>query len=110
LSRLVRDSGYKVVVTGEGSDEILGGYDIFNEAKIRRFWRSQPDSQFRPLLLRRLYPYLHNIQQQPDSYRKAFFHIQIAAHTEPFFSHLPRWALTSRLTRISHEHVSIGQP
>lgn len=29
LSGLVRDSGYKVVITGEGSDEILGGYDIF---------------------------------------------------------------------------------
>ena len=37
LSKLVRDQGYKVVLTGEGSDEILGGYDIFKEAKIRRF-------------------------------------------------------------------------
>ena len=33
LSRLVRDSGYKVVLTGEGADEFLGGYDIFKEAK-----------------------------------------------------------------------------
>jgi asparagine synthase (glutamine-hydrolysing) len=38
LSRLVREHGYKVVLTGEGSDEFLGGYDIFKEAKIRRFW------------------------------------------------------------------------
>ncbi len=29
LSRAVRDSGYKVVITGEGSDEILGGYPHF---------------------------------------------------------------------------------
>ena len=29
LSRAVRDSGYKVVFTGEGSDEILGGYVHF---------------------------------------------------------------------------------
>lgn len=29
LSELVRDSGYKVVLTGEGSDEILGGYAHF---------------------------------------------------------------------------------
>jgi len=29
LSRSVRDSGYKVVLTGEGSDEILGGYAHF---------------------------------------------------------------------------------
>jgi asparagine synthase (glutamine-hydrolysing) len=29
LSRAVRDAGYKVVLTGEGSDEILGGYAFF---------------------------------------------------------------------------------
>lgn len=29
LSRAVRDAGYKVVMTGEGSDEILGGYPHF---------------------------------------------------------------------------------
>src|SRR5262245_9786690 len=29
LSHAVRDAGYKVVLTGEGSDEILGGYAFF---------------------------------------------------------------------------------
>jgi len=29
LSRAVRDAGYKVVMTGEGSDEIMGGYAHF---------------------------------------------------------------------------------
>jgi asparagine synthase (glutamine-hydrolysing) len=29
LSRAVRDAGFKVVITGEGSDEILGGYAHF---------------------------------------------------------------------------------
>ena len=29
LSRAVREAGYKVVITGEGSDEILGGYAHF---------------------------------------------------------------------------------
>jgi asparagine synthase (glutamine-hydrolysing) len=97
LSRLVRESGYKVVITGEGSDEILGGYDIFKEAKIRRFWRARSDSKLRPLLLKRLYPYLHNIQNQPDAYRKAFFHINTTQEAEPFFSHIPRWQLTAKL-------------
>lgn len=31
LSKLVRDSGYKVVLTGEGSDEILAGYAHFRQ-------------------------------------------------------------------------------
>ena len=37
LSELARASGYKVVLTGEGADEVFAGYDIFKEAKIRRF-------------------------------------------------------------------------
>ena len=45
LSGLVRNSQLKVVLTGEGADEILGGYDIFKEMVIRRFWAKQPDSQ-----------------------------------------------------------------
>jgi asparagine synthase (glutamine-hydrolysing) len=97
LSRLVRNSGYKVVVTGEGADEVLGGYDIFKETKIRRFWQSQPESQMRPILLRRLYPYLPNMQSQNDAYRKAFFHINVDTNMQPFFSHIPRWQLTARL-------------
>jgi len=58
LSRLVRDSGIKVVLTGEGADEMFAGYDLFREGVIRRFWARQPDSRSRPRLLDKLYPYL----------------------------------------------------
>ena len=44
LSQLVNRSGYKVVLTGEGADEFLAGYDIFKEAKIRAFWSRRPAS------------------------------------------------------------------
>jgi asparagine synthase (glutamine-hydrolysing) len=97
LSRLVRESGFKVVLTGEGADEMLGGYDIFKEAKIRRFWAQNPSSRWRPLLLKRLYPYMDGIQRQPTAYLKSFFHIGEKDVTSPFFSHLPRWELTSKL-------------
>jgi asparagine synthase (glutamine-hydrolysing) len=36
LSRAVRDAGYKVVLTGEGSDEVLGGYLHFRRDMIAR--------------------------------------------------------------------------
>ena len=97
LSKLVRDQGYKVVLTGEGADEVLGGYDIFKEAKIRRFWAQHPHSKIRPILLRRLYPYMKNLQSQPDAYLRAFFHVRNNDLASPFFSHLPRWNMTSRL-------------
>jgi asparagine synthase (glutamine-hydrolysing) len=95
LSRLVRESGHKVVLTGEGSDEILGGYDIFKEAKVRRFCAAQPGSRLRPRLLKRLYPYLPRLQAQPVALLQGFF--RTSGIENPFFSHLPRWEMTSSL-------------
>jgi asparagine synthase (glutamine-hydrolysing) len=97
LSSLVRESGFKVVLTGEGADEALGGYDIFKEAKVRRFWARNLDSKWRPLLLKRLYPYLQDFQRQSPTSLKRFFHVTADDLASPFFSHLPRWELTSRL-------------
>jgi len=105
LSRKVRERGFKVVITGEGADELLGGYDIYKEAKIRRFWGARPDSRLRPLLLKRLYPYLGNIQAQPEAYRRAFFHVRPEDLSNPFFSHLPRWGLTARLKLFYNDAV-----
>jgi asparagine synthase (glutamine-hydrolysing) len=96
LSRHVRASGFKVVVTGEGADEVLGGYDIFKEAKVRRFWARRPDSRWRPLLLGRLYPYLSGVQKQTQPYLKAFFGAGLESAGDPLFSHLPRFRLTAR--------------
>ncbi|MAE94442.1 MAG: asparagine synthase (glutamine-hydrolyzing) [Deltaproteobacteria bacterium] len=105
LSRLVRESGFKVVLTGEGADEVLGGYDLFKEAKIRRFWAAMPDSRLRPQLLERLYPYMEKIQAQPEAYRRAFFHVRSGDLASPFFSHLPRWELTSWIKRFYSREV-----
>ncbi|HSN97977.1 MAG TPA: asparagine synthase (glutamine-hydrolyzing) [Candidatus Nanopelagicales bacterium] len=40
LSRLVRSSGYKVCITGEGADEVFGGYPFF---KLEALWRMARD-------------------------------------------------------------------
>ncbi len=105
LARLVRENGYKVVLTGEGADEVLGGYDIFKEAKVRAFWASQPGSKIRPLLLRRLYPYQSRTQMQSPAYLSAFFHVGESDRQSPFFSHLPRWRMTSRLKSFFSDEV-----
>ncbi len=94
LSGLVRTQNYKVVLTGEGSDEVLGGYDIFKESKIRQFWAKNPKSTFRPLLLKRLYPYLDLSKGQ--AYLQNFFGTAIQEPDLLWFSHLPRWEMTSK--------------
>lgn len=88
LSKLVRDCGYKVVLSGEGADEVFAGYDIFAEAQLRRFCARQPQSTIRPLLFRRLYTYLPKLQTQPVSYLQAFFNAGDPA--DPLYSHIPR--------------------
>jgi asparagine synthase (glutamine-hydrolysing) len=97
LSRLVRSEDYKVVLTGEGADEIFGGYDIYKEAKIRRLWAAHPESKRRAGLLRRLYPYQQDLQKQSDAYLQRFFRASPDDLQNPLFSHLPRWQLTARL-------------
>ncbi|BCO07657.1 asparagine synthetase B [Desulfolithobacter dissulfuricans] len=98
LSSLVRENRYKVVLTGEGADEILGGYDIFKEAKIRAFIGSQPDSSCRPFLLRRLYPYLALSPARSAEYARKFFDTA-APVDDPFYAHRPRWKTTSGTQR-----------
>ena len=96
LSGLVRSQNYKVVLTGEGSDEVLGGYDIFKEAKIRQFWAKHPASTFRPRLLKRLYPYLDLSQTQSQAYLQNFFGAALDQPNLPYFSHIPRWTSTAK--------------
>ncbi len=96
LSGLVHSQGYKVVLTGEGSDEVLGGYDIFKETKIRQFWAVNKDSGFRPALLKKLYPYLDVSLGRAQVYLRNFFGAELDNPSLPYFSHIPRWTTTAK--------------
>ena len=95
LSRLTRERGIKVVLTGEGSDELFWGYDLFKETAVRLFCARQPESAVRPRLFDRLYPYLGSKARSGDFWRRFF--LNAGAPDDPLFSHVPRFLLTSRI-------------
>ena len=97
LAKSVRDQNIKVVITGEGADELLGGYNIFKETKIRRFWAKDPTSKYRPLLLKKLYPYLPQMNNANNNVLKMFFGYKLKETSSPIYSHLLRWNNTSRI-------------
>jgi len=100
LSKLVHEAGIKVVLTGEGADEMFAGYDLFREAKVRRFWGAQPTSTWRPRLLERLYPYLERSPVAQRAVARQFFGRGLERRHEPGFGHDPRWSSTSALKRL----------
>jgi asparagine synthase (glutamine-hydrolysing) len=97
LSGLVRDNNFKVVLTGEGSDEILAGYDIFKETLVRSFWAKNPDSEWRPSLLRRLYPTLPLSASRARFYLETFYKSGLSEKDKFFFSHIPRINTTTKI-------------
>ena len=105
LSKKVRENNIKVVITGEGADEMLAGYDIFKEGIIREFWSRQPDSKYRPLLLQKLYPYLAQFKGKNNNMLKFFYGYQLQDTASPFYSHILRWRNTSNLQNYFSEEL-----
>lgn len=97
LAKSVKDHNIKVVITGEGSDELFGGYNIFKETKIKLFWAKDPQSKYRPLLLKKLYPYIPQISNATSNILKMFFGYKLNETSSPIYSHLLRWNNTSRI-------------
>ncbi len=110
LSKNVRRHNIKVVITGEGADEMLGGYNLFKEMYIRRFWARYPNSQYRPLLLKKLYPYIPSLQQQSGKMMKFFFGYKLNDTDNPFYSHLLRWNNTSKILGYLHPNITESLP
>jgi asparagine synthase (glutamine-hydrolysing) len=100
LAKLVHARGIKVVLTGEGADEMLAGYDLFREARVRRFWAREPTSTQRPRLLDKLYPYLARGPARARAMSMAFFARDLDRPHAPEFAHLPRWRSAQALHRL----------
>ena len=101
LSKLVRDSGYKVVVTGEGADEVLAGYDIFREAKVRKFIAENPESPKITDYINQLYPWMQRSPGKAPAFARSFFGKDLDIGDRAF-SHRPRWNTTSKINLLFH--------
>lgn len=108
LSGLVRDSGFKVVLTGEGADEVFGGYNIFREAKVRAFWARNPGSRFRGLLIGRLYPYIFT-NPRMRALQQSFFATGLENSDDPLFSHRLRWDTTAKTALLLADAPALQQ-
>ncbi len=98
LAGLVRENGIKVVLTGEGADEVFGGYNVFREDKARRFWARNPRSHWRPALLSKLYGYVKR-DQKAEVFWRQFFGRDLANVDDPYYSHRIRWRNTEQIRR-----------
>ena len=106
LARLTKNAGIKVVLTGEGADELFLGYDLFKEVSVRRFCLRRPDSAARPRLFDRLYPYLLDGGNGGEFWRRFF--LEAGSPGDPVFSHLPRFQLTSWIKQFYSADFAAG--
>lgn len=103
LSGLAREHGCKVVVTGEGADEVLAGYDIFREARLREFLARDPDSAVRAQALDLLYPWMTRAPGQAPAFARSFFGRNLSVD-DPAMSHRTRWDSTASLLAMTVPH------
>jgi asparagine synthase (glutamine-hydrolysing) len=106
LAEQVRQAGFKVVLTGEGADEVFGGYDLFKEAKIRRFMARQPQSAWRGRILEKLYPYLAHSPASTRAFTQRFFSEGLEHLNQPWFAHATRIASTRRVLQFLRPEVA----
>ena len=94
LAKLANESGIRVVVAGDGADEVFLGNDVFKEASVRRFCLRRPESLARQRLFERIYPASSFQSGAPNRLGASL--LEAAHPADPLFSHLPRF-LGSRI-------------
>jgi asparagine synthase (glutamine-hydrolysing) len=97
LADHVREAGFKVVLTGEGADEVFAGYDLFREAQVRRFMARSPGSAWRGRILERLYPWLPHAPGRGALAATQFFRDGAEALARPWGGHATRLRAAGRV-------------
>ncbi|MFF2945450.1 asparagine synthase (glutamine-hydrolyzing) [Streptomyces niveus] len=90
LSRQVRDSGVKTVLSGEGADEAFLGYSIFRETLLRASWNELPEEE-RSDRIARLHPELAHFGPAHRSHLTGLFGNFATERLPGLFSHELRY-------------------
>ncbi len=106
LSGEVHKQGYKVVLSGEGADEVFWGYDTYRELFVRLLWSHMPDSLDRPALLQKIFPYFEQYKNPRNfAFLKGFYKKSLLQTDDPFYGLLPRWQTNEGLLDFLHEDI-----
>lgn len=95
----------RTVLSGEGADELLCGYDLFKIASIRDSWSKDPISTVWPRMLEEV------LQPQRDLGRtveRAFYEQGLDQRSDPIFSHQNRWRSSFRITQYLAPDIRAG--
>ena len=111
LSKTVKETGGKLVLTGEGADEAFLGYNLFRET----LFRERIDGLTAPQTeewLESLYPYLSHFANSQKFALRSFYVRHRKERLPGMFSHEPRFSLgkfvTSLLVGESNESSFVG--
>ena len=92
LAQLVQKNDIKVVLTGEGADELFWGYNIFKETLFRKGFHDFEDDSARLEKLGMLYPYLAHFSSSRSKFLLGFYRNFTKEKFPGFFSHEIRFA------------------
>lgn len=99
LARQVRADGIKVVLSGEGADEVFLGYDIFKETMLRANWANLDQAERRKRV-GSLYPYLKHFSAANIAPLEALFARTSGRLEDPLYSHRIRFDNSNMARRL----------
>jgi len=105
LAREIEAHQTRTVLSGEGADELLCGYDLFKVADIRDSWSKDPESTVWPRLLEQA---LAPQRELGRTVERAFYEQGLDQRSDPIFSHQNRWRSSFRITQYLSPDIRAG--